>query len=371
MRVAVIRGDMPGPVFLADMEAVSQFNPPTEPIGQQKYLSRPTSSSFGAVMAVYAPASLGSTADIVFPLAITAPTQTLKIKGAAADPFTSVLIPIGVYTTMTSLLAAINSVLPAAFTAVPLATSPALRVALQTTAKGAGVRIQYDTTGGGSTANTPLALAVGGAIFLVPAASVVIAATVPVGGPIDVSPATVRGLLGAGLTAAQLAALTNALAPLFIETDVALKCFQVGDLKDLRNAAYNPDPNRLPPIANGPAVALVQDDGVTPFTAASAPLPLITAAAFNTPVPGWVTITGVGLAGPGSVNSEVVETVVKFFTAPDPQSVPQGIITPVAGGIVSATSIVIPISKVPAGVGIGTKVQVRFTSLASNQFTLT
>lgn len=369
MRVAVIRGDLPGPVFLSDLEVTSQFNPPTEPLGQQRYVSRPTSSSFGAVMAAYAPASVVSTGNITFPLTINGGNQTLKIKGAAADPFTSVLIPTATYAGMTALLAAINSVLPSAFTAVPLATSPTLRLALQTTGKGEGLRIQHDSTGGGSTANTPLSLAAGGATFTVPAPATVITATVPVGGPVDVSPATIRTQLGAGLTAAQLAALTNALAPLLVETDVAVKCFQVGELKDLRNAAFNPDPNRLPPIASGPAVIVVQDDGTTLFTA---PLPLITAAVWNTPV-GGLTITGVGLAGPGAPNSEVVETVVKILTAPDARSIPQALITAAVGGKVSATSIIIPASKIPQGlgIGVGTKVQVRFGSLASNQFTLT
>ena len=367
MRVAVIRGDIPGPVFLADLEDVSQYNPPTEPRGQERYLSRPTAASYGAVMAAYAPASVGSTANIVFPLVINAGNQTLKVKGAAADPFTSVLIPTGNYANITTLLAAINSVLPSAFTAVPLATAPTLRVALQTTGKGAGLRIQYDTTAGGSTANTPLALAAGGALFLVPAASAVITATVPVGGPVDVSPATVRTQLGSGLTAAQLAALQDGLAPAFVETDVAVKSFQVGYLHDLRDAAFNPDPNRLPPIASSPAISVVADDGTTLFTA---PLPTITNAQMNVPAPGMVTITGVGLAGQGAPNSEVVSTVVKFFTQPDPKSVPQALITATAGGVVSATSIVIPASKVPAGIGVGSRVQVRFTTLASNAFTL-
>lgn len=369
MRIAVIRGDLPGPVFLADLEDVSQYNPPTEPRGQERYLTRPTSASFGAAMALYAPASLGSTADITFPLVINAGNQTLKLKQAASDPFTSYLIPTGNYANMTALLAAINSILSGtgAFVAVPLGTAPTLRLAIQTTAKGAGNRIQYDTTAGGSTANTPLALAAGGANFTVPAASTVITATVPVGGPVDVSPATIRTQLGAGLTEAQWVALQNALAPLLVETDVALKSFQVGYLFDLRNAAYNPDPNRLPPIASGAAVAVVADDGVTPFVS---PVPTITNAQYNVPAPGMITITGTGLAGPGSPNSEVVQTRVKFFTAPDTRYVDQARITATVGGVVSATSIVIPASLVPAGIGVGSRVQVRFTSLASNAFTL-
>lgn len=368
MRVAVIRGDIPGPLFLADLEDVSQYNPPTEPRGQERYLSRPTSVTVGAALGLYAPASLGSTADITFPLAITAPTQTLKIKGAAADPYTSVLIPIAVYANITTLLAAINSVLPAAFVALPLATSTLLRVAFQTTAKGAGLRIQYDTTAGGSTANTPLALAAGGALFTVPSAATVIAATVPVGGPVDVSPATIRTQVGSGLTSTQWVGIMDALAPQFVESDVAVKSFQVGYMHDLRNAAWNPDVNRLPAIASGAAIAVVQDDGVTAF---SAPLPTLTNAQMNVPVAGAITLTGVGLAGAGTPNSEVVATRVKFSTLPDSRYVDQAVIV-AAGGTVSATSIVIPAAVVPAGAGIavGTAVQVRYTSLASNSFTL-
>jgi len=368
MRVAVIRGDLPGPLFLADLEDVSQYNPPTEPRGQERYLTRPTSASFGAAMALYAPASLGSTADITFPVVVTGLNQTLKLRQSASDAYTSYLIPTGSYANMTLLLAAINSILSGtgAFVAVALGTAPTLRIAIQTVVKGAASRIQYDTTAGGSTANTPLSLAAGGANFTVPAASAVITATVPVGGPVDVRPVTIRTQLGTGLTQAQWEALQNALAPRLIDTDTAVKSFQVGYLSDLRNAAYNPDPNRLPAITPGAAISVVADDGQTLFTAS---LPLLTNAQFGVPVAGAITLTGTGLAGAGSPNSEVVATRVKIFTAPDTRYIDQARIV-AAGGTVSATSIVIPASLVPSGVGVGTQVQVRYTSLASNIFTL-
>ena len=41
MYVGVIRGDLPGPLFLADLEQTSQTNFPTEPFGQTQYISRP------------------------------------------------------------------------------------------------------------------------------------------------------------------------------------------------------------------------------------------------------------------------------------------------------------------------------------------
>lgn len=368
MRIAVIRGDLPGPVFLADLEDVSQYNPPTEPKGQERYLSRPTSTSFGAAMDLYAPATFASIGDITFPLVINAGNQTLKVRDDFAG-FETYLIPTGAYADITTLLAAINVALGAVgtYVALPLATAPTLRIAIQTVAKGAGTYIEFDSTAGGSTANTPLVFSPGGDDKTVPSAATVITATVPVGGPVDVSPATLRTQIGPGLTDAQMAGLQNALAPLLVETDAAIKSFQVGYLYDLRNAAYNPDPSRLPPITPGAAIAVVADDGTTPFTA---PLPTLTNAQYNVPAPGMVTLTGTGLAGPGAPNSEVVATRVKFLTAPDARFVDQALITNAVGGVVSATSIVIPASLVPAGVGVGTQIQVKYTSLASNLFTL-
>jgi hypothetical protein len=59
---------------------------------------------------------------------------------------------------------------------------------------------------------------------------------------------------------------------------------------------------------------------------------------------------------------------VKFFL-PVPVTVDQYFIV-AAGGTVSKTSIVLPAAVVPAGVAAGIKVQVQYTSLVSNQFTL-
>lgn len=367
MRVAILRGDLPQQLFMGDLEPVSQIDPMYEQ-GQSRYQARVTTTSVGALLTAYVPASLGSTGNITFPVTITGLLQTLKLKQQAAESYVSYAIPTGTYANMTELLAAINSVLTPVgnYTAVALATSPTNRIALQTTAKGAGNRIQHDTTAGGSTANTPLGLAAGGANFTVPTAGTLIAAAIPVGGPVDVSAATLRTNLGAGLTAAQVLSVQDGLAPRYYETDVAIKSFQVGTLAGYKSASFNPDPNRLPPLTPSAAIAVLADDGVTAF---SAPVPNITNAQFNTPVAGAVTITGVGMAWHGTPNAEVRATRIKFHTAPDARVVDQATIV-AAGGTVSATSIVIPASKVPAGVGVGTIVQVFYTSLASNRFTL-
>jgi hypothetical protein len=155
MRVAVIRGDLPGPIFIADMES-KVHNPMVGPAGQQRYLSRP-------------------------------------------DP-----VRIAAYLTSQSLSAS---------------------------------------------------------------ATALITATVPVGGPVDVSSATIKGVSGlSGASATQVTALQDLLAPQFYESQNAKDSFNLGNLKKFRSASFNPDPRRVPAFTNGAAIVVVMDDGVTPFT---------------------------------------------------------------------------------------------------------
>jgi hypothetical protein len=359
MRVAIIRGDLPGPVFLADLETTSQRDFPVEPPGQTRYISRPTSANVEAMLAASIPATLASTGDITFPgLVINAGNQTLKVRKAATDPYTTVAVPAATYNDIGTLVTAINTVLPTDFRAVAVST---LRLGLQTSNKGTGARIQIDSAGGGSTFNTPAVLAGAGANFTVPAGATIIAATVPIGGVgMDVSVATIRTLVGTGLTAAQVAIVQEALAPQFVETDVAIKCFQVGYLADLLSANFTPDPNRIPPIATGAAVKVVQDDGTTPFVAA-------TTALSGAVLAGSVTLAGTNLAHFDGVDL----TIVKFILLDgSTRLVYQKVIETTVGGVVTPTSIVIPAAIVPAGVVAGCRVQVLYTSLASNIRTL-
>ena len=364
MRVGVIRGDIPGPIFLADLESTSQANFPTEPEGQTRYLSRPTAVTVGAMMSASIPASLVSTGAITFPLVINALNHTLRIRETGA--YAVLTIANNTYANITTLVAAVN----AAIGTLPIKAIAfsSTKIAFQTTAdKGAGTTLQIDSVGNGSTFNTPAVLGVGGQSKTVPTAAAFITTTLPVGGPLNVSAATIRTSLGGGLTDAQVKAAADAIAPLFVETDVAIKSFLVGDIAKARSASYNPDPNRLPAIVSGPAVTVVEDDGSTLFSVAHT-VPTLTNAQFNVPAPGAVTLTGTGLAGFGLPNAEDRLTKVKFLL-PVPVTVDQYFITN-AGGTCKSTSIVIPAALVPAGVKAGVKVQVQYTSLVSNQFTL-
>jgi len=361
MRLGVIRGDLPGPIFLSDLEPVSRYNPAIDPRGQERYISRP---SVTAIEAALANATTGAGAvlngsDIsgAFPLTINAGNQTLKIRTAASPTaFTTVLIATAAYATLATLIAAVNTALTG--TGVTARTNVAGNgIALESNTKGVTSFLENDTVVNGSTANTPLGLT-DGSIRTIPAASAFITACLPVGGPLDVSTATVNGV-GAGTNANALslipasrgtvAAVADALAPQFIETPVALDSFLVGNMADLLSANFNPDSRRRPPIVDGPAIEVVEDDGSTPFALT---LPTVATATLGAPGAGDVTIAGTGLG-----NAERNETFIKF-TGVVKKTISQPILE-AAGGSVSDTSIVIPASLIPGATTVTTFVQVQ------------
>jgi len=367
MRVGVIRGDMPGPVSIMDLETISQYNPPTEPEGQERRIGRPDATVVGAALAVI-PAGSQGTVNVSAGAAITGLNNVLRAKVSAAAAFTAVTIPIAVYASGTSLVAAVNAALATAGLAATARLNGNFLV-LQSNAPGVGSYLEIDTVANLSTFNTPVGFNVAGEVTTVPTAAAVITATLPVGGPLNVSTATLVATVGDGGTTAQVSALADSIAPHFVDTDVAIKSFQVGMISGFRSASYNPDPNRIPAIASGAAVSVVQDDGTTPFVA---PLTVITGAASGAPNAGDLTITGTNLG-----DSEVQATVVKVISADGATSVKlyqakiQATLSGGTQGVVSATSIVIPASLL-SGLGVAnSKVIVQYTSFASNLFTVT
>lgn len=377
MRVGVIRGDMPGPVLIKDVEPVSQFNPPTEPRGQEIYVSRPTVAELEGVLAsstVGAGAVLnGGNISGSFPLIINGANDDLRLRlSAAPTAFTVILIPQASYATLAALVAAVNSVT----TSIGISTRTNVAgngVALESQTRGVNSYIENDTVANGSVGNTPLSLA-NGAVRTMPSAATYITATLPIGGPLDVSTATINAV-GAGTASAALslipstrgttAAVADAVAPQFQETPVAIESFQVGIIADFRNANFTPDSRRIPALVLGAAITVVQDDGVSLFTA---PVPSITTATFNSPGAGDVTIAGFSLGSAGSPNSETNETTVKVDGTGTPRGGPRILrqeLIIAAGGVVSATSIVIPASMIPGSALTTTNVQVKYRSQAT------
>lgn len=358
MRVGVIRGDVPSPIFLADLEPSSQTNYPTESFGQTRYISRPdpdvltnwlagnttvinpwvdgstyrttapglpirvdqvnattisahvSTTSASSVAWGGVPAAIQGTA-ISFPVNLADANVLMLATTAAnltADTFVTVTIGTGTsYASMTLLLAAANLAMAGSgFSATTDSTGT--KFVIQSTTPGVGSYVAVGLVADGSTADTPLNLTPD-SYFLMPTAATIIAAlnpqaTPPATGSIDVSAATILTNLGASPAAALVA---DFIAPKFQETEVALQSFQVGNLSKFRSLTWTPDSRRLPVITAGPAIEVVEDDGVTAFTsAANAPLPMITAAAHNTPATGDITITGVGLGNVEAFSETVV-----------------------------------------------------------------
>lgn len=189
-----------------------------------------------------------------------------------------------------------------------------------------------------------------------------IAATVPVGGPVDISPATIRGVTGlAAATDAQVTAIQNFLAAKFVETEVVKGSYLNGNLAGFRSASFNPDSRRVPAISNGAAIALVQDDGVTPFTVA---VPTIVTADKDTPVAGALRISGSGFTDTGLYELSVI------LVGTGANRLTKAAIL-AGGGTITSSQINIPAALVPA-IAVGyTSARVRVNDLLSNSVALT
>lgn len=384
MHIGVIRGDLPGPVLLSGLEPVSQHNPPTEPSGQEVYISRPTVAELEAVFADPT-VGLGAAIEggtISFNLVVDGTNDTLKLKTAAADAFTDALIAQTTYTNLTDLVTAINAALDAVGLAVTCyANRAGDGIVLESNEKGATSYLESDTDANGSTANGDLAITDGEVRTLVDLASDLITDGLPVGGPLDVSTATLEAS-GTAEAAAALApipvargttaAVANAIAPKIADTPVAVDSYLAGQISDLLNASFNPDPRRNPALADGAAVEVVEDDGSTDFATANA-LPAITSATLDSPGAGDVTIAGTNMASVGDPTGERKEVVVKFTGTGAPGGPTDALVLSqelieANGGTVTATSIVVPAVLNDQGgfATTTTSVQVLWRSFASN-----
>jgi hypothetical protein len=187
-------------------------------------------------------------------------------------------------------------------------------------------------------------------------AAALIAACVPVDGPVDISPTTIKGVGSlSGASNAQVAAIQGLLAYKLVETDVVKKSFLSGNIAGYRSASFNPDSRREPALTSKAAIAVVQDDGVTAVTFAA---PVITTADLGTPTAGALRITGTNLLGAGLYKTSIIllGTGAKRLT----QAVVEA-----AGGTFTATQINIPASLIPGVVTVGTTARVQTNDLLS------
>ncbi len=365
MRIGVIRGDLPGPIFLSNLEPSSQFAPSIEPRGQALNLNRPTTDGVEAAMADVAP-TVQSVGSITFPLTIDGTNKVLKLRLAASGAYTTVTLAEAAYANITTLAAAVNVALAAASLDSDIIAeqgSTSLKLRLRAlTELGVGATLETGTTGGGSTFNVDAGFEAAGKQTTIPTAATVITALLPVAGPLDVSDATILATINAYMTSAQLLAVADAIAPQIFETSVARDSGYSGQISWLLSASYTPDSRRVPALPTGAAITVVTDDGTTVETFST--LPTTSSCVLDSPTTGDVTITGTNL---GSV--ELQETVVSF-TGSIRRTLPQGVIEG-AGGSVSATSIVVPASLIPGATLTTTIVRVQKRSYMSATRVLT
>lgn len=371
MRIGVIRGDLPGPIFLSGLEPVSQYNPTTEPRGQTRYISRPTVAEIEAALSNSSTGAgaviEGSDISGSFPITINGTNDDLKVKTSSAAAYTTVLLAQAAYANITLLLAAVNAALAGTGITARLGTGSGQRVALESNTKGVNSYLQIDSTAGGSVANTPLGFGASSVTRTMPAASAFITALNPALGTLNVSNTAINAV-GATTNANALnliptsrgtqTAIADAIAPKFTETSVVLDSFLYGTIAGYRSASFNPDSRRVPAISNGAAIAIVADDGSTAFTLT---VPTISSAVLSS---GIITITGTGLG-----NAERLETTVKV--SGNISKLLDQVRIKNAGGSVSATSIVIPASLIPGAAITASKVQVKLRQRASGITTVT
>ncbi len=371
MRIAVIRGDLPGPIYLQDLETVSQFNPPTEPKGQELYIGRPTTTEIEAVLAnpTSGAGAVIEGSDIVgsFPITISAANDDLKVRTTAAGAFTTVLIAQAAYASLTTFLVAINAALAGTGITARAGTGSGSRVALESNTKGVNSIIGIDSTANGSVADATLGFGTAAIQRTMPPASAFITASNPVSGTLNVSTATINGVGASTATNAltlipsargTTAKVADAIAPQIAETSVAIDSFLVGAISEYRSASFNPDSRRGLP--SGAAISVVQDDGSTAFSAIAG-LPTLSVADLNTPTTGALTLTGTFMG-----NYDSKDTKIRV-TGPGINKTLYQKAIEAAGGSVTATSIVVPASLIPGATLTTTtaRVQVRQRATAA------
>jgi hypothetical protein len=355
------------------LETISQYNPTTEPRGQELYIARPTTAEIEAVLAnpTYGAGAVIEGSDISgsFPITITGSNDDLKVRTTAAGAFTTVLVAQAAYANITTFLAAINIALAGTGITARVGTGSGTRVALESNTKGVNSVIGIDSTGNGSVANTPLGLGASAIQRTMPAASAFITASNPVNGTLNVSTTTINGV-GASTNTNALTLIpsargtttkvADAIAPQVAETAVAIDSFMVGMISAYLSSSFNPDSRRGLP--SGAAIAVVADDGSTTFTAG---LPVLSVADLNTPSTGALTLTGTGLGG-----FDNKETKIRV-TGPGINKTLHQKAIEAAGGSVSATAIVVPASLIPGATLTTTTARVQVRQRASAAVAMT
>lgn len=268
MRVGLVRTDL-NKIYLADLENRSQRCFSSEPPGQSRYLAYPTNAALEAVLNAYAFLTVACTNNSAT-VNTTAPANVFSVRTSSSASYTNI--------TVTSNAALAKSVLVGELNAEFASNGLSLVARLQ-----AGTnRIRIDTTGSNSGPNayvevnanliSTLNVVIGATAGALLGLSVVglSAAIYPAPNTIDVSSASILALstFSALTSSAQNAlvdGVADVVAPSIVETGPALLSFVYGNLSKFSSLTFQPGGTRVG-LPVGPAVAVLEDDGSTPFS---------------------------------------------------------------------------------------------------------
>lgn len=273
MRVAIVRTDMGQGLHMDDLLSRNQYPYASSVAGQSRVIRRPTSAELAAVItanpfAVYAEAS-DNAASVD-----TSTNDTLRIRASSADAYSVIAVTAGAATAKTLIRDDLNAAFVAndlPFIASVVGTN---QLAITTTGanRGPNAYLQIDTVGAGSTLSTAVGYTgtgvLGQGVPINAAVAALIPNIYPTGTTVDVS-TTAIAVAFPGVTedpegADVVDALAELVAPKFVETGDVLLSFSYGKMSRMRDATFQPGGTRAG-LPAGISIAVVEDDGVTPF----------------------------------------------------------------------------------------------------------
>ncbi len=275
MRVGFVRSDI-GKIYLADVENRSQRNFSSQPAGQSRNFGKPTDAQILALLNTYAVLSAkGNNTSATSNT--TGGNNVLKIRTSTSAAFTSITVTSNASLPKAQLASELNTAFAnagLALKATVLSGGDANKVQIDTVAPNAGpnAHLEIDTTSNGSTLNAAIhsSWAVSPPNLSGASVSTVKAAVYPTASTVDVSSGTITGLstfasLQSAAQTALVTAVQDLVAPSLVETGPVLLSFAYGQLSKLRSSSFRPGGARVG-LPAGVAVAIVENDGSTPFT---------------------------------------------------------------------------------------------------------
>lgn len=269
MRVAIVRSDIQS-FYLNDVENSSQRNFSSEPVGQSRYLKKPTDAQLQAVLDSKAKLTIrGANTAATVDTAGTANGTLLNIKTSSAAAFTQVTVTSNATLAKAQIVTELNAQFVLNGLGLVARISGTNQVTIDSTAKGANAYIEVSASSP-STAALHTLLGITAAATTPASLATVKAAVYPTATTVNVAPATINALstftlaLAADQDALNLA-LADLIAPKMIETGAVLLSFAFGNLSKLRVASFQPGGARAG-LPAGICAAIVANDGSTPFT---------------------------------------------------------------------------------------------------------